>query len=118
MVAYALVFGSRARHSQRPDSDLDVALGLRPGAALDATALGSLIADLEAETGLDVDVTLLDEAPPALAFRVFREGRPALVRDRDLLVARKARAILDYLDFRPCEELCAQGVLKAAARGR
>lgn len=116
-VAYALVFGSRARHSERADSDLDVALGLVPGAALDVASLGALVADLEAETGLTVDVTLLDEAPPALAYRVFREGRPVLIRDRSLLVARRARAILDYLDFRPCEELCVQGVVRAAARG-
>ncbi len=40
-----------------------------------------------------------------------------MVRDRGALVSRKARAILEYLDFRPVEELCASGVL-AAARGR
>ena len=32
------------------------------------------------------------------------------------LVARKTRAILDYLDFKPVEDLCAAGVLRAAAR--
>ena len=117
IVAYALIFGSRARHSQRPGSDLDVALGLRAGATLEAAALGSLIADLEAATGLTVDITVLDEAPPALAFRVFRDGQPVLVRDRARMAERRARAILDYLDFRPCEELCADGVLRAAARG-
>jgi hypothetical protein len=32
--------------------------------------------------------------------------------------ARKARAILEYLDFQPIEELFARGVLDAAAHGR
>ena len=117
-VTYAMVFGSRARGTARIDSDLDVAIGLQPGTARDARALGTLIADLEAATRRQVDLTLLDEAPPALAFRVFREGRTILVRDHAQLVARRARAILDYLDFRPYIEQCTRGVLEAAARGR
>ncbi len=80
--------------------------------------IGTLIADLEAATKLPVDVTFMEEATPGLAFRVFREGRPVLIRDRGMLAARRARAILDYLDFQPCAERCAQGVLRAAARGR
>jgi hypothetical protein len=39
-------------------------------------------------------------------------------KDRGALVERKTRAILEYLDFRPIEELAARGVLAAAARGR
>jgi len=61
---------------------------------------------------------LLDEAPPPLAYRVFREGRILCEADRRAMVARKARAILEYLDFRPIEERCTAGVLAAAARGR
>ena len=35
------------------------------------------------------------------------------------MVARKARALLDYLDWKPVEERCAEGILRAAAaRGR
>jgi hypothetical protein len=48
-----------------------------------------------------------------------RDGRLLVERDHAALVARKARALLDYLDFRPVEERCAAGVLRAAAaRGR
>jgi len=116
-IAFALLFGSSARGVLRPDSDVDVAVGLRPGTKLNLLALGSLAADLGAAAGRRVDLVLLDEAPPAVAYRVFREGRILVERDRAALVARKARAILDYLDFRPVEELCTAGVLRAA-RGR
>ena len=81
-------------------------------------ALGGLIARLEAVLGRRVDLVLLDEAPSPLAYRIFRDGRLILERDHAALVARKTRAILDYLDFNPIEDLCAAGVLRAAARGR
>jgi hypothetical protein len=81
-------------------------------------ALGDLVSRLEQASGTTVDLILLDEAPPGLAYRVFRDGRPIVVRDAHALAARKARAILEYLDFRPLEDLVSRGVLAAAARGR
>ena len=118
-VANALLFGSRARGSERPDSDVDVAVELIPGAPRDVRALGGLAVRLEAATGRSIGLVLLDEASPPLAYRIFRDGRMLIERDHAVLVARKARAILDYLDFKPVEDLCAAGVLRAAAsRGR
>jgi predicted nucleotidyltransferase len=117
-VSYALVFGSSARGTAGPHSDLDVAVGLAAGVRLTALELGSLVAKLEDAAGGPVDLVLLDEAPPGLAYRIFRDGRPIVERDRPAMVARKARAILEYLDFQPIEELFARGVLDAAAHGR
>jgi hypothetical protein len=65
-----------------------------------------------------VDLVLLDEAPPALAYRAFRDGRVIVLRDPAALADRKARAVLEYLDFKPVEDLCTRGVLAAASRGR
>jgi hypothetical protein len=73
---------------------------------------------LEEAVGRDVDIVVLDEAPPGLAYRVFRDGKVLLLRDRAALVSRKARAILEYLDYKPIEDACTRGVLAAAARGR
>ena len=117
-VANAVLFGSRARGSARASSDVDVAVELTAGAARDPLALGDLAARLESAVARPISLVLLDEAPPPLAYRIFRDGRVLVERDRAALVTRKARAILDYLDFRPVEELCAAGVLHAAARGR
>ncbi len=115
-VAYALLFGSRARGDARQDSDLDLAVGTSAG--LDARELGDLIGRLESVSGATVDLILLDEAPPALAYRVFRDGVVVLERDHRALVARKAKAVLEYLDFKPIEDLCAAGALAVARRGR
>jgi predicted nucleotidyltransferase len=118
-VAYALLFGSSARGTQHLDSDVDVALELTAGAARNVQALGGLVARLQCAAGRRVDLVLLDEAPAPLAYRIFRDGRLLVERDHGALVARKARAILGYLDFKPVEERCAAGVLRvAAARGR
>ena len=37
----------------------------------------------------------LGEAPPAVAYRVFRDGQILVVKDRRAFVERKARAILE-----------------------
>ncbi len=117
-LAYALLFGSTARQSSHSASDLDVAVGLAPGVRFGPQEVGDLVSTLERAAGRAVDLVLLDEAPPAVAYRVFRDGRVLLERDRAALVERKTRAILEYLDFRPIEELAARGVLAAAAHGR
>ena len=118
-VAYAVFFGSSARGSAHADSDADVAIELTADVARDVRALGDLAARLESAAGRPVDLVLLDEAPAPLAYRIFRDGRLLVERDHGALVARKARVLLDYLDFKPVEERCAAGVLRAAAaRGR
>ena len=85
---------------------------------LETRELGDLISMLEHASGRTVDLVVLDEAPPAVAYRVFRDGSALVVKDRAALVARKTRAILEYLDFRPIEELAARGAIAAAAHGR
>jgi predicted nucleotidyltransferase len=117
-IAYGLVFGSRARGDARPGSDLDVAIELREGAPRDGHALGQLVARLESAVGGRVDLVLLDEAASPVAYRAFRDGQVVVERDHAALVARKARVIVEYLDFRPIEERCARGVLRAASGGR
>lgn len=115
-IEYALVFGSCARDSARADSDLDVALGVSE--PLSIHELGDLIGRLESAAGRAVDLVLLNEAPVALAYRVFRDGVVVFERDRPALVRRKARAVLEYLDFKPIEDIFVRGVLAAAKHGR
>jgi predicted nucleotidyltransferase len=117
-IAYALVFGSSVRGAAGSGSDVDVALGLARGVELTALELGELAARLEQAAGRPVDLVLLQDAPPGLAYRVFRDGQPIVERDRRAMVQRKARAIIEYLDFKPIEELFARSVLDAAAHGR
>ena len=87
----------------RDRSDIDIAVGLAPDVRLSVREIGDLISRLETALGQPVDLVLLDEASPGLAYRAFRDGRMIYLRDRGAFVARKARAILEYLDFRPVD---------------
>ena len=109
--AFAIVFGSTARRTSHPGSDLDVALGFTERHRPTAREIGAIVSRLEEATGQTVDFLDLDEAPPGLAYRVFRDGEEVWVRDRPALVARKARAILEYLDFEPLERAFSEAVL-------
>jgi predicted nucleotidyltransferase len=115
-ISHALLFGSSAKGTTHFGSDVDVAIGGLHGRRLDLLEIGDLRSRLEAAVGKPVDLVILDEAPPGLAYRIFRDGRLIFARDEQSLAARRARAILEYIDFRPLEELCARGVL--AAHGR
>ena len=111
-IAYGLVFGSAARGQAHTGSDLDVAIGLASDVEFDALAAGRLVSNLERASGRTVDLVLLHEAPPALAYRTFRDGVVVFVRDRSALVERRVRAVLDYLDYRPFETAFVRGVLQ------
>ena len=115
-VAFALVFGSCARGTAHAGSDIDVALDFGRGRRPGAYEIGAIVSRLEEATGQNVDVVVLDDAPPGLAYRVFRDGVTVLVRDRSALVERKARTILEYLDFRPVEEALSRAVLARRTR--
>jgi hypothetical protein len=65
-----------------------------------------------------VDLVLLDQAPPGVAYRAFRDGELLFERDHARFVERKARAIVEYLDFEPVERAFAEGALRAARNGR
>lgn len=69
----AILFGSRARGGDRPDSDLDLAI-LPVDPSLPLHDENGLVAALEQATGVPVDLVRIDQAPPALRWRIARDG--------------------------------------------
>ncbi len=97
-VRLAILFGSRARGTGRPDSDLDLALRLG-GEGLRGEP--RLIAELERAAGQALDVVLMDDAPPLLRFEIARDGVIVLERAAGEWADFRARAMIDWWDWAP-----------------
>jgi predicted nucleotidyltransferase len=94
-VRLALVFGSRARGTATPASDVDVAVRA-PG--VDLFLLG---AELERATGHEVDVVAVDEVGVPLLARIVREGVGVHEARRGALPTWRAQALVDLETDRP-----------------
>lgn len=116
-VLAAYVFGSVARGTAGPTSDLDVAV-LLGGVPTTARRL-ELIDAVAAAAGTDrVDVVVLDDAPPALAYRVLRDGQLLFSRDEPARIAHWVRTVDRYLDMEPMRRALSAGVSHRLEEGR
>src|SRR5262245_10647660 len=120
-VLEAYLFGSTVAGAARAHSDVDVAVYLRePGVA--ASAFGyeaDLIAALmQALHTNQIDVVVLNQAPPLLYHRVLRDGVRILARDLRATTTREGQALSRYCDFAPqLEKITAAHRARTAAGG-
>lgn len=107
-VLAAVVFGSAAAGRLRPQSDLDLALLFAHDSVPDAFAALALRNTLAVHAKRDVDLVVLNDASPILAFQAITYGQVILCRDRRAYEAYLVRLITAYADFkrirRPIEE--------------
>jgi predicted nucleotidyltransferase len=120
-VVAAMLIGSRARGTVGPLSDVDVAVWHEPG--LDPRARFDLQLDLVGDAARalhtdEVDVILLNYAPPLMRHRAIRDGKRLVERDHDERVRLETRAILDYLDTAPLRAELGRGVRQRMKEGR
>ena len=100
----AYLFGSQARRGAQPHSDLDVAVYVDPDRPVDslfgyaAELTADLIALLHSD---DVDVVVLNRAPPLLYHRVLRDGLRLFTRDAPATTTREGQALSRYCDYVP-----------------
>ena len=101
-VVAAYLFGSFARGTGRPDSDVDIAVlyAKPPAPTLEAQPF-RLEGDLERAIGQPVQVVNLHSAPIDLVHRVLRDGKVLLDRDRRSRIAFEVRTRNEYFDFEP-----------------
>ena len=100
-VRLAYLFGSVARGTAGPLSDIDIGVVFLDG----GTALGTLEDRLVERLKTDrVDLVSLAVAPVPLRYRVVRDGRLLLCRDGVLRERFEVDAIRRYLDFKPLRD--------------
>ena len=103
-VLEAYLFGSHACGQAQPRSDVDVAVYVDEGRAEDgvwgyrAQLATELMAALRVN---EVDVVVLNRAPPLLYHRVLRDGVRLLSRDLRATTTRAGQALSRYFDFLP-----------------
>jgi len=101
-LAAAYLFGSLARGSARPDSDVDVGVLYVDAPPPGLEGLGfHLEADLERLLGRPVHLTVLNRAPVDLAQRVLRDGCLLLDRDHSRRVRFEVRTRQEFWDLEP-----------------
>lgn len=120
-VVAAMLIGSQARGNPGPLSDVDVAVWHDP--ELDSRARFdlqvSLASDAARALGTDeIDVVMLNHAPPLMQHRAIREGRRLVERDHEERVRLETQAILDYLDTAPLRAELGRGVRRRMKEGR
>jgi uncharacterized protein len=120
-VVAAMLIGSQARGTSGPLSDVDIAVwhdpGLDPRGRFDLQL--SLVQGAGSALGTDeIDVVMLNQAPPLLRHRAIRDGKRLVERDRDERVRLETRAILEYLDTAPLRAELGRGVRRRMEEGR
>jgi uncharacterized protein len=120
-VVAAMLIGSQARGTAGPLSDVDIAVWHDP--ELDARGRFdlqlALVSDAGGVLGTDeIDVVMLNHAPPLLQHRAIRDGKRLVERDHDERVRLETRAILDYLDTAPLRVELGRGVRRRMEEGR
>jgi predicted nucleotidyltransferase len=108
------LYGSEARGTSTPESDIDLAIlyARPPERTLDALPL-AIESELERRVGRPVQIVVLNEAPADLVHRILRDGRLLLDRDRAARIRFEVRARNDFFDLAPIRQRYRQPVVRA-----
>jgi len=115
------IFGSVASGRARPNSDVDVGVLVTPSVIRRDPSKYRLhlMADLGAALeSFDVDVVLLNTAPPALAQNVVRRGAVVSERSRADRVRFQVETLNRFLDTQPMRDLYLDRLKRRYAKGR
>lgn len=102
----AFLFGSQARGTAKSGSDVDVAVLLKHGAPKDVLRPVTYTNDLmDILNRSDVDVVILNRAPPVLVHRVARDGHVLYATSNTVVAEFGIRALQQLEDTRPLRDL-------------
>ncbi|MCL7453271.1 MAG: nucleotidyltransferase domain-containing protein [Anaerolineae bacterium] len=113
-VVAAYLFGSLARGQAGPLSDIDIAALLTPALEEQAAVERQLdlMVALDALDPREMQVTLLNHAPPALAYQVLRDGILFYERSQPQRIGFEVRAMQRYFDVQPMLDFHAQVLMQ------
>ncbi len=119
-VVAAYLFGSQARGEAGPLADIDLAVWLddRPEPLRRLRRQLALSGGAASLLGTDeVELVVLNGAPPLLAQRVIRDGELLAERDAPARIRLETDAVIRYLDTIPLREELGRGLERRLAEG-
>jgi predicted nucleotidyltransferase len=105
-IIFAYIFGSNVKNTKRYGSDLDIAVYFKNEPEI--LDIGVLALKLEGASNYKVDLVSLnglEKSDPILAYSIISDGKIATVKNKLILSYFKKAVILNYLDFKPVNDL-------------
>jgi len=87
------LFGSYAKNNVKPMSDIDLCI-FGNIKERDKRKIAAYSSD-------NLDISFFDELPIYIKFRIFKEGKPLIIRDEEYLEIIKLITLKQYRDFKP-----------------
>lgn len=117
-VVAAYVFGSHAEGRAHSESDVDIAVLLQENDDVDLFDRRlRLMSEVEDFATSEVDLVVLNTAPPLLQHQILKHGRLIFERDRTARVEFTVRAMQRYADLQPMFEYFTSAVLEEIKEG-
>lgn len=113
-VSAGYLFGSFAKGTDSRSSDVDIAVLLTDAAGpdTDTDLAGRYVAGLSELLGREVDVVILNDAPPFLKFQIFRHGQSLFDRNPKRSGHFIAAALIEYFDFEPLKRSMEERIIQ------
>ena len=111
-VLAAYLFGSSARGNRTAKSDIDIAVLLSDVPQKMLEYYLYLVKELSQVLGNEVDLVILNTAPPLLKHQILKHGKLVYCRDEKARLQFEARAQDEYLDFSRAMERYDECLLK------
>ena len=111
-VLFCYLFGSRAYQNFIQKSDVDIAVFLDEKKTKDFfDERIELISQITQKLKKEVDVVVLNTAPPFLKYVVLKEGKLIFERNREKRIDFELKSFNEYFDFKPILEKYYQKLL-------
>lgn len=96
-ILFVYLFGSYACETQKDTSDIDIAVFLNDNDYYVYKVKKKV--ELENIFKKEVDIIILNDAPPLLKHQVFEHGKLLKCDDRDFLKEYKIKSLYEYFDY-------------------